>query len=258
VMFCLFFIGLTRADQGRISEALATFHEAMELSRRNGDLINTLKIPNSIGWVYREMGDFDRALDHDLEGVRISQQHKVLEAEINSLINVGYDHTLKGQTHGPLAHFQRAEVLLHHDDWFAWRFNLRLQAGKSEYSLSHADLDGAEQCAGGLLEKATQYGANKYIAIARKQLAEVASKRGDYAVAIDHLNTAVDVLALYPTPILAWKVYAALGRVLLAAEDEPSARNAFTQSMGIVDRIAGNITDEALRHTFLNFARRHM
>ena len=118
--------------------------------------------------------------------------------------------------------------------------------------LAHADLRAAEQCARGLLETATHYGANKYIAVAHKLLAEAASKTGNHAVAIDHLNEAVGVLAQYPTPIVAWKVYAALGRVLLASGDEPSARNALTESMAIVDRIAGNITDESLRNTFLN------
>src|SRR5204863_8286445 len=57
VLFNLYFLGLTRADQGRISEALANFDEAMEMTRRNGDRNQSLKIPNAMGWIYREMGD---------------------------------------------------------------------------------------------------------------------------------------------------------------------------------------------------------
>jgi tetratricopeptide (TPR) repeat protein len=256
VMFCLYFLGLTRADQGQMSQALATLNEAMDLSRRNADRNQSPKIMNAVGWIYREMGDLDSALEYDTEAVRISRQHTVLEAEINSVINVGYDRTLKGHSERQLSEFHEAEALLQRDDWLRWRFNLRLLAGKSEYLLSHADLAGSEQCARDLLENATQYGANKYIALARKQLAEIACKRGDHVVAIDHLNTALEVLARYPTPIVAWKIYAALGRVLLASGDEPSARKAFTESMTIVDQIAGNITDESLRNTFVNSARR--
>jgi tetratricopeptide (TPR) repeat protein len=258
MMFCLYFLALTSGDRGRLSAAIATLNEATDLSRRNGERNQTLKIPNAMGWIYREIGDVDRALEHDSEGVRISRQHGVLEAEVNSVINVGYDRTLKDPAKPPVSEFHEAEDLLQRDDWLRWRFNLRLLAGKAEYLMLHADMAGAEQCARDLLENATHYAANKYIAIARKQLGEVASKRGDHAIAIDHLKKAIDVLAHYPTPIVAWKIYASLGRVLLESGDEDSARKAFTESMGLVDQIARNITDETLRNTFLNSARRHM
>src|SRR6185295_19458958 len=109
-MFCLYFLGLTRGDRGRISDALATFDEAMELSKKNGDRSLSVKIPNAVGWIYREMGDLDRALEHDTEGVRMSRQHKVLEAEINSVINLGYDRTLKRDTEPQLSEFHQAEA----------------------------------------------------------------------------------------------------------------------------------------------------
>ena len=47
---------------------------------------------------------------------------------------------------------------------------------------------------------------------------------------------------------------AALGRVRLQAGDAPSARQAFTEAAAIVRDIAGNVTDERLRATFLNSA----
>ena len=251
VLFNLYFLGLTRADQGRISEALATFDEAMEMTRRNGDRNQSLKIPNAIGWIYREMGDIDRAIEYDAEGARISRQFRVLEAEINSVINLGCDHTLKSESERSLSDFHAVEEMLQQDEWLRWRFNIRLQAGKSERLIAMGDLAAAEECARGLLETAAVHGANKYVAVAHKLLGEIAAARKDFADAIRHLNTALAVLERYPTPILTWKVYALLGRVLRESGDAQSADNAFRASKAIVDRIASNISDEKLRITFL-------
>src|SRR5262249_28693640 len=58
VLFSLNFLSFIRGDLGRMSEALATLNEAMEMARRNGDRNQSLKIPNTIGWIHRELGDF--------------------------------------------------------------------------------------------------------------------------------------------------------------------------------------------------------
>jgi tetratricopeptide (TPR) repeat protein/AAA+ ATPase superfamily predicted ATPase/predicted Ser/Thr protein kinase len=252
VLFSLYFLGLTQAEMGRISEALATFNKALEMARRNGDRNHSLKIPNGMGWIYREMGDIDRAIEYNAEGARVSRENQLLEAEINSTINLGYDRTLKRE----LSHseFNNVEEMLNKDDWLRWRFNIRLQAGKTEYFLAHGDVAGAEQCAQGLLQTATTYEANKYIAIAHRLLAEAAAKRGDLDDAQDQLNKALAILERYPTPIVSWKVYAALGRVLLQSGNRQSAQDAFARSRHIVDQIAANITDERLLDTFRSSA----
>jgi hypothetical protein len=53
-------------------------------------------------------------------------------------------------------------------------------------------------------------------------------------------------------PILAWKVYAALGRLRLRLDDDQSARVAFAQAAAIIDAIAAGVDDERLRSVFLN------
>jgi tetratricopeptide (TPR) repeat protein len=250
-----FFLALTLGEQGRISEALSLLHGLLEMTRRNSEKNTSLKIPNSIGWLYREAGDLERAMQWDSEGANVSREHRLTEAEINSVINLGYDHTLKGESSQSLSNFRDAEVLLKRDDWLAWRFNIRLQAGKTEYLLAHGALKDAQEGALGLLSVATNYRARKYIATAHKLLGEIAGKRGDLTEAIDHLNDARKVLSEYPTNILAWKVEASLGRMLLQAGRKDEAGEAFTRSAAIIDGIASNISDEALRTTFLNSTR---
>jgi tetratricopeptide (TPR) repeat protein len=89
-LISLFFLGLSKANMGRMSEALAALTEALALAQRNGDHFFLPRLPNCIGWIYRELQDFDRAFKYDLQGVEIARADDVAEAEANSLINLGY------------------------------------------------------------------------------------------------------------------------------------------------------------------------
>ena len=87
----LFFLGLSQGNQGKMSDAIATLEEAMDKARRNGDLFWFPRMPNCIGWIYRELYDFESARKYNEEGIEVARQHHVLEAEANSLINRGID-----------------------------------------------------------------------------------------------------------------------------------------------------------------------
>jgi tetratricopeptide (TPR) repeat protein len=91
-LISLFFLGLSKANMGRMSEALATLTEGLALAQRNGDHFFLPRLPNCIGWIYRELQDFDRAFKYDLQGVEIARADDVAEAEANSLINLGYNY----------------------------------------------------------------------------------------------------------------------------------------------------------------------
>ncbi|HKZ78315.1 MAG TPA: tetratricopeptide repeat protein [Pyrinomonadaceae bacterium] len=251
-LFCLYFLGLTRANLGRISEALASFDEAFEMARRNGDRNQSPKIPNAVGWIHRELQDFDHAIEHDRAGVEVARRHQVLEAEINSVINLSCDymHTREGEETLPA--LREAKALLERDEWLRWRFNIRYQASRCEYLLSQGDLEPAEECAQRLLEMASHYEARKYIATAHKLLAEIAIASGDSGRADAELNAALNVLRNHPAPIVAWRIYAALGRLRLQLGDGKSARNAFAQATTIINSMGANTSNERLRATFMN------
>jgi serine/threonine protein kinase/tetratricopeptide (TPR) repeat protein len=255
VLFCLYFLGLTRANLGRISAALADFNEMVEFGQRNGERYQTLKIPNSLGWVHRELEDLEGAFKHDQAGVEISRKHQLLEAEINSIINIGWDCTKGGDPDGAEPAFKKAEALLDQDDWIRWRFNIRLQTGRSRQLLAKGKIDEAEDAARLLLEISAEHKARKYMAIAHELLAEMATIRGDLAAAESELIKAVEILREYPAPLTAWKVYAALGRIRLQTGNKESADDAFSQSAAIVRTITANTEDEHLRSTFLGSQR---
>jgi ATP/maltotriose-dependent transcriptional regulator MalT len=170
------------------------------------------------------------------------------------VINLGCDYTQQGKGEKSPPAFREAEAMLERDEWTRWRFNLRLQAGSAEYWLTQGDLGQAEECGSRLLQAATHHGVPKYIAVAHKLLAEVAIARGDLTAGETQLNAALDQLREYPAPLVAWRIFAAFGRLRLQMSEGASAREAFTQAAKIIEQIAANVSGEELRATFLNSA----
>jgi tetratricopeptide (TPR) repeat protein len=250
----MFMLSLTLGNLGRMSEALQTLNEAIDMARRNGDHFFLPRLPNCIGWIHRELQDFGQAFEHDQRGVDLAREDHVLEAEANSLINLGYDYRHEGEHERSLAAFRESETIFQRDAWFRWRYNIRLQAGTSEYWLARGDIEQAELYARRLLETATHHEVRKYIAVAHKLLAETSMARNDLAAAEQELSAALDVLRDHPAVLVAWRTYAALGHLRLKLGDHQMAREAFAQAADIVGQIAANVTDPKLRATFLNSA----
>jgi tetratricopeptide (TPR) repeat protein len=251
MFFSLLFLGLTRANLGRISEALAALDEINELARRNGELYQVLKVPNSMGWIHRELGDLEGAAEFNRCGVEIARKHQVLEAEVNSAINLSYDYISQGEAEKATRVFADAEMLLGRDEWTRWRFSLRLQAAKCEHLLSQGDLIKTEASARRLFETASRYEARKYVASARRILADVAVARGDLAGAAAELHAALELLREYPAPLTAWRMNETNGRLHSRSGAPSLAQGAFDRASAIIRMIAANVNDQKLRSIFL-------
>src|SRR6185503_6322058 len=178
LLTCFFFRGLSQGNQGKMSAALATLQEAMEKARRNGDLFWHPRFPNCIGWIYRELHDFEAARQFDEEGVDIARRHHVLEAEANSLINRGIDCTHAGQRQCTDEAFEEVKDIFARDAWFRWRYNIRLQAATAVHHLRQHELDRAREYIERLEETAREHEVHKYLAVAHQLMAELLVESG--------------------------------------------------------------------------------
>jgi serine/threonine protein kinase/tetratricopeptide (TPR) repeat protein len=248
----MFFHGLSLGNLGHFSEALTILHEGISQAGRNGDSFWFPRMPNCIGWIHREMQDFEGALKYDEEGRDVGRERHVLEAEANSLINLGIDHTIAGK-HGETASvFAEVRDIFERDKWFRWRYSIRLEAATAEHWLKQGDLAKAKEFTERLFTTASEFKARKYIAVAHKLKAAIAAAEGDFEGARTAINEALTVLAEYPVPVVKWKVLADLGRVLKNRGEEVESRKAFSDALEIVEECASHVTDEQLRSTFMN------
>jgi len=240
-----YFLTLTLANLGRISEALEVLNRGVEMARRNGDTYWSSRVPNCLGWIHRELQDHEGALAHDRNGAQMARSVGVLEAEVNSVINLAIDHYQAGDRVGTESSVEAAESIIARDSWFRWRFELRLSAARAEQSQSRPAADA-------LLERATYYGARKYMADAQRLLARIALREGDAAAAEAHLNAAIQILRDFPAPLTAWKGHLAMGRLQAQLGRPDAARAAFAEAASLIRYIACNIEDQRLRTVFLS------
>ena len=247
----MFFLGLSRGNLGQISESIATLEEAIQIARRNGDRFWFPRMPNCIGWMHRELQDFEGALKHNQEGLRVARQYHVLEAEANSLINLGIDHTVGGRFEETASAFKETRDIFERDAWFRWRYNIRLEAATAWHWLRQGDLEKAGEFAQRLLETAKQYEVHKYMAEAHRLKAKIATAAGDLVAAAAEFTAGLEELKRYPAPFVAWRTYADLGRLQRKRGDAAAAQSAFAQAAEIINGCAANVSDDALRETFL-------
>jgi len=248
----MFFIGLSKANMGQMSQGIATLEEAMKLARRNGDAFWFPRMPNCIGWMHRELQDFEGAFARDREGLAVAREYHVLEAEANSLINLGIDHTHEGDPEKTESAFKETRDIFERDAWFRWRYNIRLEAATAWHWLGQGNFDKAAEYAQRLFVTATVHEVHKYRAEAYRLKARIAMAMGDLDSASTEFAAALDELGQYPAPLTAWRTYADLARMEQSRGNGRQAHEAYTRASEIIQMVASNVADEKLRATFLN------
>jgi len=248
----MFFLGLSQANLGRMSEGKATLEEAITMAGRNGDQFWFPRMPNCIGWMHRELEDYEGAFKYDQEGLQVARQYHVLEAEANSLINLGIDHTYEGKPEQTVAAFGETRRIFERDAWFRWRYSIRLEAATAWHWLRQGDLEKATEYAERLLKTAEDYECHKYLAEAHRVKARISIAANDSAAAAPEFAAALAQLDQYPAPLTAWRTYADLARLQSTMGDSAAAQESFVRAAELVQEIAANVTDEDLRNTFLN------
>lgn len=248
----LFYLGLTRANRGRISEAMVSMQEGLDLAKRNNNALALSRIPNGIGWVSREMGELGSAIELNEGCVEFSRRTKGAEAEANALINLVYDYLLADELNKSEDALERILPLYERERWNRWRFyGIRHNAAQAEYLLARRKLDRAEEHARALLANAEQNSVAKYAAIARRLLGEIAAASGDTQKAEEELTSSLEPFATHPMPLIEWRNHAALGRLLTSRNRPAAARESFKRAETLVRELAGNISGPAPRKVFL-------
>jgi len=248
----LFYLGLTRANRGRISAAMDSLNEALDLAKRNNNAVALSRVPNGFGWVWREIGNLRKAIEFNDGSVEFSRRFRAAEAESNALINLVYDYLLAGEPGKAAGALENVRPLYERERWNRWRFyEIRHQAAECELRLVEGKLDRAGEHARVLLENATRYGVPKYIATARRLLGEIAAGSGAPHTAEEQFTRSLDFFAEHPMPLIEWRHHASLARFLASRNRPAAAREAFGQARKLVEGVAAGIHDPQLREMFL-------
>jgi tetratricopeptide (TPR) repeat protein len=251
----LFYLGLTQANRGHISKAMQSLHQALEIAKRNNHAIALSRVPNGIGWVWRETGNIAKAIEFNEGCVEVAQRTRAAEAEANALLNLVYDYLEAGEPAKAQDALDRIYPLYEREKWNRWRFyGIRHQAAQAEYCLAQRNLDKAQEHARILLGNAEANRVAKYIAIARRLLGEIAVVAGDLNLAEEELTRSLEPYGRHPMPLVEWRNHLFLARLFMVRNRPATAREAFQRADALLRELAGHITDSAQRENFSGMA----
>lgn len=178
--------------------------------------------------------------------------------EANSHINLSNAYTALGDLNLASRHLCEGERILSSpaDNWLKWRFSIRLELEKANYSLATGDLVKARASATLALTKAQAALARKHIAWAHKLLADIDLLEENPANASTECHTALEILRLYPCPLIEWKVLLAASQAATLCGDSGHAERTLNQASESVAVLADSIRDPELRQKLISCARR--
>jgi hypothetical protein len=97
-----FFQGMALGNEGRLGDALESLAEARRLAELNQEKYWLPRLPNTVAWLYRELGDPEKSHLLNLENVELAQEFKMQEGEANAHVNLIWE-----SRRGPTIIFRR-------------------------------------------------------------------------------------------------------------------------------------------------------
>jgi len=246
----LFFQAIVFGNQGQMSKAFNSLNEATRFAELNQDVYWLSRLPNTFGWLYRELGDQQTAYDQNSK-IGLALESGMAEGAANAHINLGMDHLGFGELERAYEHLDKAQKIFGEDLWFRWRYNIRLQAVRAQYWIMKGDLMKARKCAEASEELARSHQSIKHSAWALKILGEISLLEDKVDDSQKFYDEALGILAVNPCPTITWKVLKARADLAKKLGDESGSDDFRGRARTIVNNLADSVTDDKLRTIFL-------
>jgi tRNA A-37 threonylcarbamoyl transferase component Bud32/tetratricopeptide (TPR) repeat protein len=245
------FQGIALGNEGRLGDALESLTEARRLAELNQERYWLPRLPNTVAWLYRELGDPEKSHLLNLENVELAQEFGMQEGEANAHVNLAGDYLNLGELARAHEHLRKAEAIFEQDVWYRWRYNIRLKSEYARYWIARGDLASARTSAEAGKKAAGAHGDRKYAAWARAHLAEIAFLEDDVDTARIRLDEAIGILAERPCPTIAWKVFAKRADLASKIGETAAADEYRGRARDMVKSLADSVPDGELRTRFL-------
>jgi tetratricopeptide (TPR) repeat protein len=223
------------------------------LARRNGENFGIARLVGQLGWLHRELQDFERARELDREAVKVARETGARwSPEPDALLSLFLDDARSGRSSAEAddarALFAQASS---ERTLMGWFFEIRRVNALAEHHASRSEWAEVRAHAQALLVAASDKGTPTYGITAHKLLAEAALAEGRLDEAEVSVETALDLLRVHPCPLVGWRTLASAGRARERRGRASEARAAFAEAARTVRELAAGVDDEGLRERFL-------
>jgi transcriptional regulator with XRE-family HTH domain/tetratricopeptide (TPR) repeat protein len=255
-------LSLIRGGMGHYQVALALLHEGLTLCERTGEVWVRRRALNTLGWVYGELQDHQRALQWNTQGVEAAGERLAPETnpecEYNARLNLADTLVALGRLDEAETHFGAVEQVVRHpqppDRYMLWRYAQHHFHSYGELWLARGDAERALSYAGECLELAEQTTSRKNIFKGRRLRGQALLAQGRLAEAERELDIALHVAQQVGNPAQLWQTLVARGDLRRAQDRLLDARAEYRAALAVVDGVAAALTEASLRETFLTSA----
>ena len=249
--FGLFMQAMVWGNQGHMGKAFDSLNEANRLAELNQDAYWLARLPNTFGWLYRELGDQQTSHDLNLSNVKLAIDFGMPEGAANAHVNLGIDYLNFEEPERAREHLEAAQKIFSEDIWFRWRYNIRLQATLAQYWMMKGDLAMARKYAVISKEAAQKHVSKKHLAWALKILGEIALLEDNVGDAQKHYDKALRILTNGSCPTIEWKILKARSDLAKKLGDEVNSDEFRGQARAIVKNLADSVSEDKIRTIFL-------
>jgi class 3 adenylate cyclase/tetratricopeptide (TPR) repeat protein len=256
-MFGRWIEGLDLATKGQYEAGLARFDEVLTTCERVGSPLFHPRVVNSVGWIYGELEDHERALQWNQSSLELASAPGMdPDCGANARLNMGDNLIALGRPEEAEEQFQIVEELARHPEparaWFAWRYSQHLFHSYGELWLARGDLERAMAYADECVAVAEHNSSAKNVVKGRRLRGQVLMARDRLDEADQELSAALEVAAKVGNPPQLWKTHAAIGDLRRAQGRPAEAQRAYGQALAIMEAVARSVADERMRETLLH------
>jgi tetratricopeptide (TPR) repeat protein len=242
--------GLALTGRGDYDEARVTLEEGLALSEKVGDEVWGNKILNSLGWLYGECGDLERALDLNRRSATASHKREDHEMIANAELNLGDIFLAQGNLESAGELFDGVYRLVHDPktiERMRWRYSIHLFASLGEFWLIRGDPAKAAEFVEKCLENAGRTNSRKYLAKGWRLKGEIALLNKQWDKAGDALRQAQAIAEAIGNPTQLWKTYLTLGRLHTEVKQREMAGQSYDAARRVINKIKASLEDPELR-----------
>jgi tetratricopeptide (TPR) repeat protein len=249
---------IVRSCRGEYQWALDTIVEDVEFAGRIGEILMYLRALNTVGFLYGELQDFERAIVWNTRGFDEAVAVGLPDPEIegNAALNVGDNLMAMGRSEEAEERFQFVERIYRNPTPFQrfmlWRYSQHMLHSYGELWLARGDHAKAIAYADECLELAERSDSPKNVVKGRRLRGQALMTQGKLDEASIELEASVNVARDIGNVGQLWRSLAALGDLRVVQAREGDARDIYRDAMDVIDRIAGGLTEDRLRNTFLS------
>ncbi len=255
----MYYLGqaLALGGKGEYDRAFALLEGVLSRCDRFGEHFFQGRYLNTLGWMYGELQDFDRAIDFNERSLLSARGNSPPgpEVEGNALCNLADCYIALGRLNEAEACLREVAAMVEakvpKDCFQQWRYTLHHHASFAELWLARGEweraLAGADEC----LALAEKTESLKYVARARRARGLALLGQGRLAEAGDEIEAAVSTAREVGNPPQLWRTLAALGQLRAAEGRTDAARADYREALSVVDAVGASLGDPSLRRTYL-------